>query len=135
MHVLFDVAGAVAIASVVVLCGLLARQRHMLRSAGAIPIAVRGHSARWQYGIARYVGAELRWYRALGLGTRPTRVLRQGEVQLVSTRQPEQSELSSLPPAAVIIECRDGRGPMTMAFGESAYTGFISWVEASAPGS
>jgi Protein of unknown function (DUF2550) len=133
VHTLDVIAVGIAVAAVVVLSGLLARQRHMLRSAGAIPIAVRGRSARWQYGIARYVGAELRWYRALGLGTRPTRVLRQGEVRLVSTREPEPAELASLPPAAVIIECRDGRGPMTMAFGESAYTGFVSWIEASSP--
>ena len=133
MHTIDVIAVAVAIVAVVVLCGLLARQRHMLRSAGAIPIAVRGRSARWQYGIARYVGAELRWYRALGLGTRPTRVLSQGDVRVISTREPEPTELASVPPGAVIIECRDARGPMTMAFGQSAYTGFVSWIEASAP--
>lgn len=133
MHTFDVIAGTVAVVAIVVLCGLLARQHNMLRSAGAIPLAVRGRSGRWQYGIARYVGVEMRWYRALGLGPRPTRVLRQGEVRLVSRRQPQPAELSSVPPAAVIIECSDGRGPMTMAFGESAYTGFVSWLEASAP--
>ena len=80
-------AGAVAVVAIVVLCGLLARQRQHAALGGRDPgRRSRAFGVRWQYGIARYVGVELRWYRALGLGTRPTRVLRQGEVRLVLER-------------------------------------------------
>ena len=37
----------------------------MLRAAGAIPLAMRIRAGRWVYGIARYDGDELRYYRAL----------------------------------------------------------------------
>src|SRR6476659_6065136 len=109
---------------------LLARQRYMLRATGALPLAVqRGH--RWLYGIARYVDGELRWYRALGIGTRPTRVLRRGEVEVIARRSPSPDERGSLPPTAVVMECRMDGEVLVLAIGESAYTGFVSWLESS----
>ena len=132
------------IVDVVVVCGallillacvvVLARQRFMLRAPGTIPVALRPAPAgRWQYGVGRYAGGELRWYRSLGLGTRPNRVWQRRDVTVLSRRAPLQSELSSLPSTAVIIECRAGELDMVLALGESAYTGFVSWLESSAP--
>jgi hypothetical protein len=43
------------------------------------------------------------------------------------------SERQSLPATAVIVQCRDGAADVSLALGESAYTGFVSWLEASAP--
>lgn len=104
----------------------------MLRMAGAVPLAVqRGH--RWLYGIGRYQGGELRWYRALGIGTKPSRVLRQNHVELLAKRARLPSEANSLPPTAVVVECRADGETFTLAFGESAFTGFVSWLESSAP--
>ena len=116
-----------------VFAGILARQRHMLRMRGAVPLAVqRGN--RWLYGIGRYAGGELRWYRALGRGTRPSRVLRRGEVEILGHRRREPAERGSLPQGAVVVECRDADGEVfALAFGDSAYTGFVSWLESSAP--
>jgi hypothetical protein len=130
-----DVALAVlAVLAVAVLCALLARQTYMLRSAGAIPAAAQlRESGRWQYGIIRYVGSQLRWYRALGLGSKPTRVLSQGEVSVVGRRSPRRGESGVLPTSAVIVEVRDRSGTIWLALGESAYTGFVSWTEASSP--
>jgi Protein of unknown function (DUF2550) len=117
---------------VVVLALIVARQRHMLRSAGAIPLAVRrGH--RWLYGVARYDGEEFRWYRAIGLGPGPTRVLHRGQLRVLSRRQPTATELRSLPPSAIIVECRDQNGEITLALADGAFTGFVSWLESSAP--
>ncbi len=133
MHIIDVVVVCAAVLVVLAFIAVLARQRYMLRVSGAIPLAVRGRGSRWQYGIGRYHGNELRWYRALGLGTRPTRVLQRADLVVQSRREPLPSELSSLPPAAVVIECRDARGPITMALGESAFTGFLSWLESSRP--
>jgi hypothetical protein len=33
----------------------------------------------------------------------------------------------------VIVECRTASGTFSMALGEGAYTGFVSWLESSAP--
>jgi len=111
---------------------ILGRQRQMLRTRGAVPIAMqRGH--RWLYGIGRYVEGELRWYRALGIGTRPSLVLRRGEVEVLNRRAPLSSEQGAMPATAVVVECRTGGETVSFAIGESAYTGFVSWLESSAP--
>lgn len=134
MHII-DI--AVVCAAVVVLFGfaiILARQRFMLRAEGTIPVALRlTATSRWQYGVARYAGGQLRWYRSLGVGTRPNRVLERRQVSVVGRRSPGKADLQALPPTAVIVECRDGEADVFLALGESAYTGFVSWLESSAP--
>jgi hypothetical protein len=133
VHVVDLVVVCTAAVLLLICAAVLARQRYMLRAAGAIPLALRGRGQRWQYGIARYVGSELRWYRSLGLGTRPTRVLRRGHLSVLSSRRPDEAELASLPPSALVVTCRDGADVTVLALGDSAYTGFVSWLEASAP--
>ena len=132
MRVVDGIAIVALILVVMVLALIVARQRHMLRSAGAIPLAVR-RGSRWLYGVARYDGEEFRWYRAVGLGPRPTRVLRRGELKVLSRREPTSQELRSLPESAVIVECRDQTGDITLALADGAFTGFVSWLESSAP--
>ena len=132
MHTVDLVVVCVAVVVVLGFIGILARQRYMLRLSGAVPLAVqRGH--RWLYGIGRYQDGELRWYRALGIGTRPSRVLRRGEVELLGHRKRLPAERSSLPKGAVIVECRSHGEIFAVAFGDSAFTGFVSWLESSAP--
>jgi Protein of unknown function (DUF2550) len=117
---------------VVVLALVIARQRYMLKSQGGIPLAAR-RGNRWLYGVARYEGDELRWYRAFGFGTRPTRVLRRDDLQVQGRREPTRTEMSWLPASAVIADCRDGTGDITIALADGAFEGFISWLEASSP--
>ena len=133
MHIV-DIVG-VCVLAVFVLCAAatVARQRWMLRSGGAIPVAVRRGQARWTYGVARYAGGELRWYRALGIGTRASHVFLRSQVAVLSHRKPTAAELTVLPPTAVVVDCLEGSTPLVLAFGESAFTGFVSWLEASAP--
>jgi hypothetical protein len=133
VHTVDLVLVCVALGAVLVLAAVLARQRYMLRLPGAVPCAVQ-RGARWLYGIGRYQAGELRWYRAIGVGTRPSRVLRRGEVEIVGHRKRAKSERGSLPKDAVVVQCRvPGGETFAMAFGESAFTGFVSWLESSAP--
>jgi Protein of unknown function (DUF2550) len=128
-----DLISFVAILVVVVAFGLIiARQRYMLRSAGGIALAVR-RGTRWQYGIGRYVGDELQWFRALGVGTRPTRSLRRSELRVIDRRSAADADLAALPATAVVVECRDSAGTITIGLAQDAYTGFVSWLESSAP--
>jgi Protein of unknown function (DUF2550) len=132
MHTVDVIVVCFAVVSVLLSAGILARQRYMLRATGTVPLAMqRGN--RWLYGVARYDGSELRFYRALGWGTRPSRVLRRGHVEVVARREPFQSERKSLPPTVVVVECRTGGETVALAIGESAFTGFVSWLESSAP--
>ena len=134
MRIVDLIAGCAAALVVLALATVLARQRYMLGVAGGVPLAVRVRGNRWVYGIVRYAGGELRWYRGIGIGTRPTKVLHRRELSILTHRSPVSSELSSLPPSAVIVECRHGvGGTATFGFSQDAFTGFISWLEASAP--
>lgn len=133
MHTLDVALVCLAVLAVLACVAILARQRYMLSTVGAIPLAFRVRGDRWVYGVARYVGGELRWYRALGVGTRPSRVLVRSQVQIVGHRPPQPDEARSVPASAVIVECRSGPDRVVLAFGESAFTGFVSWLEASAP--
>jgi hypothetical protein len=129
-----DTIGALVILLVVIFLALIiARQRHMLRSPGGIPLAVRGRGTRWRYGIGRYVGEELQWFRAMGIGTRPSRSLQRTELQVIGRHQVSADDRAALPAGAVIVELRDSTGSITLGLGEGAYTGFVSWLEASAP--
>lgn len=133
MHI-FDVTLlVVAVVVVLSMIAILARQRQMLRATGAVPMALqRGN--HWLYGIARYVGEEMRFYRALGVGTRPSRILRRGQVEVTGRRPPTHAERGSLPETAVVIMCRtDGGDHFTLALGDTAFTGFVSWLESAAP--
>ena len=132
MHTFDLIVVCTAVVFVVVFAVILARQRYMLNSTGALPMAVhRGN--RWLYGIGRYQQGELRFYRAMGWGTRPTRVLRRGRVEVLTRRAPLPGESGVLPPTSVVVECRADGEPLEFAIGESAFTGFVSWLESSAP--
>jgi hypothetical protein len=123
------------IAAVVLLgCAIiLARQRFMLRAPGSLPVALRpAPNARWQYGVARYAGGELRWYRSLGFGTRPNRILNRRNVSVIGHRSPDPHETGSLPATAIIVDLRDRGTELALALSDGAYTGFVSWLE-SAP--
>jgi hypothetical protein len=132
MHVADVIAACLVCLALLFFCAVLARQRYMLRTPGALPVAVRRGSSRWTYGIARFVGNELRWYRAWGMGTRATLNLCRPNLTILHHRRPEPGELASLPETARIVECRIAGGDTwTLAFNESAFTGFVSWLEAA----
>lgn len=132
MHTVDVIVVCAAVLVLVLSAGILARQRYMLRSTGTVPLAMQ-RGSRWLYGVGRYHGGELRLYRALGWGTRPSRVLRQGHVEVLTRRGPLPAERKTLPPTAVVVECQVDGEPLTFAVGESAFTGFVSWLESSAP--
>jgi hypothetical protein len=133
VHILDAIVVCTAVVLVVCFAGVLARQRYMLRSTGALPMAMHGAGNRWMYGIGRYEDGELRFYRALGWGTRPSRVFRRGHVEVLGRRRPTGPETASLPPTSVVVDCRVDGETIAFAIGDSAFTGFVSWLESSAP--
>src|SRR6478735_10301054 len=113
MAVLVETTILVLFAIVVVALALVvARQRYMLKSQGCIPVAAR-RGNRWLYGVARYEGDELRWYRAFGIGTKPTRVLRRDDLQVLGRREPTRLEMSWLPASGLMVD--SGTAPGTTA--------------------
>ena len=131
MRIVDGIGICVAVVVVAFMAAVLARQRYMLNVRGGQPVAVQVRGERWVYGIGRYAGGELRWYRAIGIGTRPTKVLDRSELRILSSRAPRDSERGALPTSAVVVECSNGSGAAVLAFGESGFTGFVSWLEAA----
>lgn len=132
MHTVDVIAVCAAVVVVVIFAAVLARQRYMLRSSGALPLAMQRRN-RWVYGIGRYDANELRVYRVMGIGTRPSCVLRRGQFEIIRRRRPLDSERGTLPKTAVVVECRVDGETFAFAIGKSAFTGFVSWLESSAP--
>lgn len=100
----------------------------------------------WAPGLARFEGNELRWYRLFSLGFRPRRVLLRDCLVIEERRAPAGPECLAMPSGWVILRCRgvgatsapanSGRSTgVELALTESAYTGFLSWLEAAPPGS
>jgi hypothetical protein len=54
-------------------------------------------------------------------------------VQVLGHRGRLDSERGSLPASAVVVSCRSGDETFAVALGDSAFTGFVSWLESSAP--
>jgi hypothetical protein len=131
VHVVDIVGVCIAVLVIAFMAAVIARQRYMLRARGGQPVAVKVRGERWVYGIGRYAGGELRWYRAIGIGTRPTKVLHRTDLRILRSRAPFESERTSLPTTVVIVECSNGPNAAVLAFGESGFTGFVSWLEAA----
>lgn len=109
-----------------------ARKQQLLGRPGGISLAMRVGTEPWTLGVGRYAGNELWWYGALRLARRPTRVIRRSDLEIIGQRgrRPDEQVLSS---TAVIVECRDHGAPISLCFSQGAVTGFLSWLEASAP--
>ncbi len=127
------------VACLVVVSGLtawllvLVHQRRMVASAGGLPVALKRADQRWANGVGRYAGDEFIWYRTLSFS--PTAAMRmpRSELSVVSTRPWNASRDMALRPNLMIVECRlDGR-ELSLGFPDNGLTGFLSWLEASAP--
>jgi hypothetical protein len=139
VHVLNLVILGALICALVFLVLILVRQRYILRASGSLAMAVARGTGRWQYGIARVDDDVLRWYRALGLGTRPSKVWGRDAMTIIGHRQLTSSEMTALPGPSIAVRCRIERTTSTgrssreleFAFTDGAYTGFVSWLESA----
>lgn len=111
---------------------LTLRSRQLLGRPGGIPLAIRAHNESWRLGVGRYAGDELLWYGAFRPGRRPTRSLRRSDLEITGQRGRRPSE-PMLPVGSVVVECRLGDDSISLALSGGAVTGFLSWLESSAP--
>ncbi len=113
---------------------VLVHQRRVIASAGGLPVALKRDDQRWANGVGRYAGDEFIWYRTLSFS--PTAELRipRSELNVVSSRPWNASRDMALRPNLMIVECRLHGSDLSLGFPDSGLTGFLSWLEASAPG-
>ena len=134
---------------------VLASRRYLLeRSGGTVECALRRPASAgpagaltpgWRLGVLSYQRDELRWYGALGVLLRPEYVFYRRGLTVVTRRPATEAEAVSLGADRVVVEVAakppaDSSGSpagehVELAMTEQALTGFLSWIEASPPGS
>ena len=109
-----------------------ARKQQLLGRPGGIQLALRMGHEGWKLGVGRYAGDDLLWYGAWRPGRRPNRALSRNSLEITGQRGRRANE-AILPEGYTVVECRDGDETVSLCLSVGAVTGFLSWLEASAP--
>lgn len=109
------------------------RQRRMISTPGALAVALKREDERWANGVGRYAVDEFVWYRTLTLWPLPAARLPRQELTVLSHRDWDPAVDMALRPNLSIVECGFRGGRVSLGFPDSGLTGFLSWLEASAP--
>ncbi|MFD7549434.1 DUF2550 domain-containing protein [Streptomyces sp. NPDC059578] len=141
--------GGIAVVALVVV-GLFAfglRRRLIQRSGGTFDCSLRWDIPEpagvgpadtsgkgWGYGIARYSGDRIEWFRVFSYAHRPRRVLERSAIEVIGRRDPEGEEELALLSDAVVLACSHQGVRLELAMSEDALTGFLAWLEAAPPG-
>jgi hypothetical protein len=119
-------------------------RRNVLRRRGAtlhcgLRMGSTQSSRGWQTGMARYTPEDLQWFRLFSLGYQANWTFVRRSIEIRSRRYPHGAEMLAVPHGAVIINCnvvtRQGDSlDVELAMSDAAVTGFLAWIESSAPG-
>lgn len=135
---LLDGAGVLLVLALLYAVALVVRRRVIARHGGTFELSHRVRTARpgrgWLLGVGRYSGERLEWFRIFSLSPRPKRAWVREDLTYDGRREPEGAEQVSLFPDHVVISCRTPQGPIELAMGPAAVTGFQAWLEARPPG-
>jgi hypothetical protein len=112
---------------------VVVHQRRVMASAGGLPMALKRNDQRWSNGVGRYLGDELLWYRTLSLSLRPAQRMPRGDLVVLTSRPWDARRDMALRPNLMIAECKFRDGEVSLGFPDNGLTGFLSWLEASAP--
>lgn len=130
---------------VLVLAGLFVfglRRRLIQRSGGTFDCSLRWNAPErgetsgkgWIYGVARYNGDRLAWFRVFSYSPRPRRLLDRSAIEVTDRRTPDGEEELALLSDAVVLGCLHHGVRLELAMSEDALTGFLAWLEAAPPG-
>ena len=108
-------------------------QRRLITMPGALPVAVKRGEQRWANGVGRYAGDELIWYRTLSLSPAAALRMPRLELHVLSSRPWDARRDMALRPNLMVVECRFRDERISLGFPDNGLTGFLSWLEASAP--
>jgi hypothetical protein len=111
---------------------IAARKQQLLGRPGGIQLALRVGHEGWKLGVGRYAGDDLLWYGAWRPGRRPNRALSRNSLEITGQRGRRANE-PMLPDGSDVVECRLGDETVALCLSRAAVTGFLSWLEASAP--
>ena len=124
----------------------LAYRRVQLMRGGGVDVCLRRRSAfgglftskddsaGWHFGVGRYRGDHLVWFRLTSLRPGPSVVLDRTTLEIVDRRPPSPAESYAIPQADSVLSCRVGAVTIELAMAPGVLTGFLSWLESSPPG-
>ncbi|MFE9257522.1 DUF2550 domain-containing protein [Streptomyces sp. NPDC006879] len=117
------------------------RRRLIQRSGGTFDCSLRWDASDgdtsgkgWVYGVARYGGDRIEWFRVFSYAPRPRRLLERSSIEVLARRAPAGEEEMALLSDAVVLGCLHGKTRLELAMSEDALTGFLAWLEAAPPG-
>ncbi|MGI5194806.1 DUF2550 domain-containing protein [Streptomyces sp. CA-288835] len=118
------------------------RRRLIQRSGGTFDCSLRWNTPEksdtsgkgWGYGIARYNGDRIEWFRVFSYAPRPRRILERSAIEVAGRRAPEGEEELALLSDAIVLACLHRGTRLELAMSEDALTGFLAWLEAAPPG-
>ena len=118
------------------------RRRLIQRSGGTFDCSLRWNVPEetdlsgkgWVYGVARYSGDRIEWFRVFSYAPRPRRGLERSAIEVVARRTPEGEEELALLSDAVILACLHRGVRLELAMSDDALTGFLAWLEAAPHG-
>ncbi|MFF2521488.1 DUF2550 domain-containing protein [Streptomyces liangshanensis] len=118
------------------------RRRLIQRSGGTFDCSLRWDVPEeidlsgkgWVYGVARYNGDSVNWFRVFSYAPRPRRTLDRASIEVTARRGPQGEEELALLSDAVILGCAHRGVRLELAMSEDALTGFLAWLEAAPPG-
>jgi hypothetical protein len=117
---------------------VLLLRRRILQRDGGFELCLRLHPGRWGggwvFGIGRYDGDEIAWFKTFGLSLRPRRCLARRNLEVLDRHRPDEEDESLVPPGHVVLSCRVGGRTLDMSMEEQAVTGFLAWLESAPPG-
>ncbi|ARF57438.1 DUF2550 domain-containing protein [Streptomyces gilvosporeus] len=134
---------------VLVLLGLFVfglRRRLIQRSGGTFDCSLRWNvpdgqdtvadpsGKGWIYGVARYNGDRIEWFRVFSYAPRPRRILERDAIEVLHRRTPQGEEELALLSDSLVLACRHRGTRLELAMSEDALTGFLAWLEAAPPG-
>ena len=94
----------------------------------------RDAAAGWHFGVGRYRGDQLAWYRLTSFRPGPTLMLDRSGLEILGRRAPGPDETFAVPHGAAVLRCRVGGTELELAMASGVLTGFLSWLEATPPG-
>src|ERR671910_1850864 len=131
------VIAALALFIVLALLGLFVR-RNLLQREGGFDMCLRlggsGWAGGWVFGVGRYRGDDLEWFRTFSYGGRPKRSLRRPELTVLGRREPDGEEAYDLPAGHLVLTCEVDHAPLDVSMTEPASMAFLAWIEAAPPG-
>ncbi|WP_149181240.1 DUF2550 domain-containing protein [Streptomyces sp. TRM49041] len=118
------------------------RRRLIQRSGGTFDCSLRWNVPQeddtsgkgWVYGVARYSGDQIAWFRVFSYAPRPRRILERSAIEVLDRRMPDGEEELALLSDSVVLGCLHRGTRLELAMSEDALTGFLAWLEAAPPG-